>query len=129
MLSRDRAIDALQPRIGKGASVVTDAAAAYPPAMKTLGVTLTQTDAKSHAINRVNTLHSNLEGFMSGFRGVSTKHLQSYLDWFEWRRTFLTESLDDDGKLIARQLNNGLYRSRRTSYINLRSPYLDYWGM
>ena len=39
--------------------MVTDAAAAYPPAMKTLGVTLTQTDAKKHAIN--NGEHATLE--------------------------------------------------------------------
>ena len=65
---------------------------------------------------------------MAGYRGVSTKHLQSYLDWFEWRRMFCSDSLDDDGKLLARQPGNGLYRSRRTSYISLRSPYLYYWA-
>ena len=65
---------------------MTDAAAAYPPAMKTLGVTLTQTDAKKHAINKVNTLHSNLAAFMASFRGVSTKHLQSYLQGTRARR-------------------------------------------
>lgn len=129
MLSMERAIESLGSRLARGVHAVTDKATAYAYAMPKLGVTLTQTDAKSHAINRVNTLHSNLAAFMDGFRGVSTKHLQSYLDWFEWRRTFLTESLDDDGKLIARQLNNGLYRSHRTGYLNPRSPHLDYWGM
>lgn len=129
MLSMERAIESLGSRLARGVHAVTDKATAYTHAMPKLGVTLTQTDAKSHAINRVNTLHSNLAGFMSSFRGVSTKHLQSYLDWFEWRRTFLTESLDDDGKLIARQLNNDLYRSHCTGYLNPRSPHLDYWGM
>ena len=128
MLSRDRAIDALQPRIGKGASVVTDAAAAYPPAMKTLGVTLTQTDAKKHAINKVNTLHSNLAAFMASFRGVSTKHLQSYLHWFEWLREFKTEG-SNITDVMTRQLVDGYYRSTTRDYMNIRSPYLDYWGM
>lgn len=66
---------------------------------------------------------------MAGFRGVSTKHLQSYLDWFEWRRLFHSNTDGDDSRLLARQLGNGLYRRRRTYYTGLRSPYLDYWGM
>lgn len=128
-LSSERAIAALGPRLSRGVHAITDKATAYTTAMPELGVMLTQMDAKKHAINRVNTLHSNLEGFMAGFRGVSTKHLQSYLDWFEWRRLFHSNADGDDSRLLARQLDNGLYRRRRTYYTGLRSPYLDYWGM
>lgn len=35
-----------------------------------------------HAINRINSLHARLKDFMHGFKGMSTKHLQSYLAWF-----------------------------------------------
>ena len=61
MLSMERAIESLGSRLARGMHAVTDKAIAYAYAMPKLGVTLTQTDAKSHAINRVNTLHSNLE--------------------------------------------------------------------
>lgn len=48
-----------------------------------------QRDAGAHgrdraAINRINRLHARIQDFMHGFKGVSTKHLQSYLAWFQW---------------------------------------------
>lgn len=115
-------ITLLGPRLPRGVHVITDKSTAYTMAMPKLGVALTQANAKKHTINRVNALHSNLKGFMAGFRGVSTKHLQSYLDWFEWRRLFRSNTDGDDSRLLARQLDNGLYRRRRTYYTGLRSP-------
>lgn len=76
-------------------------ATAYPGAMETLGVTLTRTEADDHAINRVNTLHSLFHGFISGFRGVSTKRLDEYLAWFLWRRTYVQDQED----IAIRQVN------------------------
>ena len=79
VLSVDRALESLSHRISKGSHVVMDDALAYPKVLEALGAEHEATDAKQHRINRVNALHSSLKGFMSGFRGVSTKHLQTYL--------------------------------------------------
>ena len=40
------------------------------------------TDDEGNNLATINSLHSELDYFLSGFRGVSTKHLQEYLDWF-----------------------------------------------
>ena len=37
------------------------------------------------------TFHSNFKGFLQKFRGVSTKHLHSYLMWFKWIELFKDE--------------------------------------
>lgn len=73
MLSKSRAVAALDGKLAPGVLAVADKAAAYPGATEALGVALTRKEADDHAINRVNTLHSLLHGFLSGFRGVSTK--------------------------------------------------------
>lgn len=128
VISKDRAMSALKPHIGRGADVLTDGASAYVKPLAELGANLTQTDADDHAINRVNTLHARLEDFMFGFHGVSTKYLQAYLDWFQWLGAF-TDGCGDTGddRLLARQLGNGLYRIRRRDYQRMTPPYMDYW--
>lgn len=128
VISKDRAMSALKPPIGRGADVLTDGAPAYVKPLAELGANLTQTDADDHAINRVNTLHARLEDFMFGFHGVSTKYLQAYLDWFQWLGAF-TDGCGDTGddRLLARQLGNGLYRIRRRDYQRMVPPYMGYW--
>lgn len=88
MLGKERAYKALNGRMGKGTLVVTDKAGAYPAVLERLGATLERTDATVHAINHINSLHARLKDSMHGFKGVSTKHLQSYLVWFQWTEAF-----------------------------------------
>lgn len=123
LLSRDRALATLHGRLDRGAYAVADMVAAYPPAMKELGVEFTGTDADSHAINRVNTLHSQLAGFLAGFRGVSTKLLDEYLAWFLWRRTFRNDAAD----CAARQVNATEYYGTVREWSHVTPPYMDYW--
>lgn len=125
LLPKDRALATLRGLLGRGAYAVADAAAAYPPAMRELGVGFTGTDAGSHAINRVNTLHSQLAGFLAGFRGVSTKLLDEYLAWFLWRRTFR----DDAADCAARQVNATEYHGTVREWSHVTPPYMDYWGV
>lgn len=42
-------------------------------------------------IQHINAFHSNFKGFLQKFRGVSTKHLHSYLMWFKWIELFKDE--------------------------------------
>lgn len=125
MLSRSRAVASLDGRVMRGAFAVTDQSTAYPGAMKELGVTLKQTDADHHAINRVNTLHSLFDGFMVGFRGVSTKRLDEYLAWFLWWRTFDRDRAD----VAVRQINVTPCDNTVRDWAHVLPPYMDYWGM
>lgn len=124
IISKSRAIAALDGRISKGAYAVADQAAAYPGAMETLGVAFTRTKADDHAINRVNTLHSLFDGFMAGFRGVSTKRLGEYLTWFLWRRAFR----QDRAGVSARQINATSCDNTVRDWAHVLPPYMDYWG-
>ena len=42
-------------------------------------------------IQHINAFHSIFKGFLQKFRGVSTKHLHSYLMWFKWIELFKDE--------------------------------------
>ena len=42
-------------------------------------------------IQHINAFHSNFKTFLQKFRGVSTKHLNSYLKWFKWIELFKNE--------------------------------------
>ena len=90
-------------------------------------LTLTK-DRSGGTINRVNTVHSLLGAFMEPFRGVSTKHLDAYLAWFRWCRTFMATDSGAAGRTVARQLAHGVCRSRVRDMFNVEPPYMDYWA-
>lgn len=95
-LSSRRAMDVLRGRVEAGSVVATDKATAYADVLAELDVAAhlayDSRDRSKGTINRVNAVHSMLASFMGRFRGVSTKHLTAYLEWFRWCRTFLTAS-------------------------------------
>lgn len=74
--------------IPKGSKVVTDCKSSYEKVAQENNWCLKQVkskcyvDSEGNNLATINSLHSELECFLSGFRGVSTKHLQEYLDWF-----------------------------------------------
>jgi transposase-like protein len=121
MLGKERAYKVLNGRIGKSALAVTDKAGTYPAFLNHLGATLERTDASGRAINRVNSLHARLKDFMHGFKGVSTKHLQSYLAWFQWTEAFKSGPAERRG-VIGRQIRNGVYRLTRRMYVRMPMP-------
>lgn len=71
---------------------------------------------------------SLLGAFMEPFRGVSTKHLDAYLAWFRWCRTFMATDSGAAGRTVARQLAHGVCRSRVRDMFNVEPPYMDYWA-
>ena len=131
ILSRKRAIDALSHRIASASVVATDKASAYVDVLAELEVAAhTAHDSKDGSegtINRINTVHSLLDTFMKPFKGVSTKHLGAYLAWFKWRRTFMATDSGTAERTVARQLANGVCRSRIRDLFNVLPPYMDYW--
>ncbi len=64
---------------------------------------------------------------MARFKGVSTKHLGAYLDWFRWRRTFMATDSRSAESTVARQLANGTCSTRIRDMFNVLPPYMDYW--
>lgn len=84
-------------------------------------------DRSEGAVNRINAVHSLLESFMARFRGVSTKHLAAYLDWFRWCRTFMAAGSRAAESAEARQLANGSCSTRVRGMFGLEPPLMDYW--
>lgn len=80
--------DTIAKYIPKGSKVTTDCKSSYESVAKENNWCLKQVKSKSYTddegnnLATINSLHSELDYFLSGFRGVSTKHLQEYLDWF-----------------------------------------------
>lgn len=46
----------------------------------------TYVNSNGYSLGNINSLHSEWSTFLSNFRGVSTKHLQHYLDWFSFQK-------------------------------------------
>lgn len=78
--------------IEHGSKVITDCKSSYESIAKEYYWDLKQVKSKCYIDNEgnnlatINALHSELDYFLSGFRGVSTKHLQEYLDWFVYMK-------------------------------------------
>lgn len=68
--------------------LVTDCKSSYEKYAKDFSIKLEQIKSgtyknlNGYTLSEINGLHSNFEHFLSTFKGVSTKHLQGYIDWF-----------------------------------------------
>lgn len=65
---------------------------------------------------------------MVRFKGVSTKHLAAYLDWFRWCRTFMAADSRTAESTVTRQLANGTCSTRIRDMFNVAPPYMEYWA-
>ena len=68
-------------------SINADSASAYQDFCEYYNLTLNAIPSGFHSdgiynISEINGVHSQLETWLSKFRGVSTRHLQEYLNWF-----------------------------------------------
>lgn len=87
-VSSDMIKNTIAKYIPKESKVITDCKSSYESVAKENNWNLKQvkskcyTDSEGNNLAMINSLHSELDYFLSGFRGVSTKHLQQYLDWF-----------------------------------------------
>lgn len=123
-ISKSRVLASLDGKIDKGAFALSDKSTAYPGAMEELGVEYRRAVSGAHEINRVNALHSQLDGFLSRFRGVSAKRLGEYLAWFLWRRTFS----EDRAATTARQVSATACDNTMRDWAHNLPPYMDYWA-
>lgn len=79
-------------KIQNPTKIVTDCKSSYESVAKENNWNLKQvkskcyTDTEGNNLANINSLHSELTLFLSHFHGVSTKHLQEYLDWFSFSK-------------------------------------------
>lgn len=78
----------LTPKIKHVKQLITDCKSSYESEAKINNWNLVQiksssyTDDEGNSLANLNSIHSGLSTFLARFRGVSTKHLQGYLDWY-----------------------------------------------
>ena len=104
-LDEAAARELLADKLAVGAIISTDRAHVYRRVLPALGVgEHIASKREEHAINRVNSLHSQMRHFIGRFRGVSTRRLENYLAWFKWTWCFkVRRSADELAELIVRQ--------------------------
>lgn len=78
---------ALDDKVEDVDSFNTDSASAYRKFCKKHNIKLNAIPSGQHSngeinISKINGIHSQLETWLSKFKGVSIRHLQEYLDWF-----------------------------------------------
>lgn len=74
-------------KLNNAKSVTADSASAYQEFCNNHKLTLNAIPSGCHSdgtfnISEINGIHSQLETWLSKFRGVSVRHLQEYFDWF-----------------------------------------------
>lgn len=118
---------------------VTDCKSSYEDFIKSKNINLEQvksgTYVNQHGYNlaNINSLHSELETFLSCFKGVSTKHLSHYLDWFCFQKiinytvniidqpiTTMKEVIIENSKVNSNNVHDN------TSGINFSEVYSNY---
>lgn len=84
-------------------------------------------------MGNINSLHSELSTFLLSFRGVSTKHLQHYLDWFCFQKLInytvdiMVQTLEAMKKVVIDDCtinSNNVFDN--TSGIDFDEVYIDY---
>ena len=87
-ITSDQVENAFDGKIDEVTCLITDCKSSYEKFAHDNNLKLEQVKSgtyvndKGYNLSNINSLHSELSTFLSGFKGVSTKHLQHYLDWF-----------------------------------------------
>lgn len=81
--------DSISPHLGSVKEITADSATAYQEFCKKHNINLIAIPSHFHNdgiynIAEINGVHSQLETWLSKFRGISTRHLQQYLNWFAY---------------------------------------------
>lgn len=110
--------DSLGKKLKNAKSINADSASAYQEFCLTHNLKLNAVPSGFHSngeinIAEINGVHSQLEIWLSKFRGVSTRHLQEYLDWFVY--IFIMKKRFNLSKLKTESYSNIVIDS---NYIN-----------
>lgn len=91
--------NAFKERINKNSILITDCKSSYEEFVSKNNIKLEQVKSgtyknlNGYTLSEINGLHSNIDLFLKCFVGVSTKHLQGYLDWFVYQK-YLTYAIE-----------------------------------
>lgn len=129
-ITSDMVKTSLAPKLGNVSKLITDCKTSYESLAKEMHLNLKQvksgcyTDDEGNNLANINSLHSSLTTFLSDFRGISTKHLQGYLDWYTFDR-YLNYSFTEE------QQNSTLLKVSFTNSTNLtiNSAYDNHSGI
>jgi transposase-like protein len=126
-------------KIDKVNYLITDCKSSYEKLAKENNINLEQiksgtyVNQNGYSLGNINSLHSELSTFLSCFKGVSTKHLQHYLDWFCFQKliNYTTEILKQPLTMMKKTTikscninSNNIYAN--SSGINFKEVYSDY---
>lgn len=138
-ITSEQVINVFEDKIEKIKCLITDCKSSYEKFAKENNISLEQIKSGTHVnqngynLGNINSLHSELATFLSHFKGVSTKHLQHYLDWFCFQKliNYTTEILKQPlvmmkkATVISCTVNyNNVYDN--TSGIDFNKVYFDY---
>lgn len=126
-------------KLGEVKKLITDCKSSYEELAKEKNLNLKQVksgcyiDDEGNSLANINSVHSGLTTFLSIFRGVSTKHLQGYLDWYTFEK-YLNFSFSEEqqaNELLKAAFTNSCNLSTTNMYennsgIDFDNVYADY---
>lgn len=117
----------LSAHVPPGSAVVTDGHPSYRFAARGWEHRVASSgDPAAPDINMVNALHSRLKGFLAPFRGVSTRRMQRYLDWFCYREQFKRSDMDRRRLLYMHEAEGSYSMTRRLTHLEVGAEMV-YW--
>lgn len=131
--------EAFKNKIAKVSCLITDCKSSYESFAKENNIRLEQIKSKTYVnsagynLSNINSVHSELSTFLSYFKGVSTKHLQHYLDWFSFQK-IINYTIEILKQPITMMKKTTLYKCstnstniyENSSNINFEGIYADY---
>ena len=138
-ITSEQVINAFKDKIGKVDCLIADCKASYEKFSEENNINLEQVKSgtyvnnNGYSLGNINSLHSELATFLSSFKGVSTKHLQHYLDWFCFQKfiNYTVEILKQPLTMMKKSTintctinSNNVYDN--TSGIDFNKVYSDY---
>lgn len=131
--------DAFGDKIGNISKFITDCKSSYEKFVKDNHIQLEQVksgtyvNSNGYSLANINSFHSEWSTFLSHFKGVSTKHLQHYLDWFCFQKfiNYTTHIMKQPLTMMKKSIvarcsisSNNIYDN--TSGIDFFDVYADY---
>ena len=129
-ITSDMVDKALTSKFVKVKKLITDCKSSYESIAKKNKWKLIQVkscghvDENGNSLADINSFQSELTKFLAPFRGVSTKHLQGYLDWYTFDR-YLNYTFEDN-KQNAELFKNAI---TRTTIITSSNMYDNFSGI
>lgn len=129
----------LTSKIQNVSKIITDCKSSYESDSKKHKWNLIQiksgsfVDNNGHNLANINSLHSGLSNFLAKFKGVSTKHLQGYLDWYTFDKylNYTVDEITQNRTILQKVISlsteidvNNMYKNH--SGIDFYKVYSDY---